>query len=381
MSPPRPLDVDHTLPEQGMILRAHDLDVQEHVAFQRARSVCMQHKCRIAGAAVAHNAPPVQVQAEDLEAGMAVDGPGHACHPVTVSNRVAVVTKGHGMPTVQLLYHLWTHRSASRHHGHKQHPHSIDPVAASLAVPTEGYAGSHIVASRTEEDDSVRAPRWRAYQLTLEAPAVPAELGTLACIDRRSTISSAETEVRLEEGRLQIREASARITDIFSEQANITEPIPRARIIETQQGPVGTAPPMTPYRSFMRTYPRTDPAQEEPRALAPAAQAARALAVPAAVFPRQAIHPKAGSGPSSFPYQRVGPPDMKPCCCLSICRSVEAVWIKERVVHDALQSQSQSRPQSQSQSQSSISISISIPLVFVPPDVQPRTRGKTYRWD
>ena len=48
MSPPRPLDVDHTLPEQGMILRAHDLDVQEHVAFQRARSVGMQHKCRIA---------------------------------------------------------------------------------------------------------------------------------------------------------------------------------------------------------------------------------------------------------------------------------------------------------------------------------------------
>ena len=43
----------------------------------------------------------------------------------------------------------------------------------------------------------------------------------------------------------------------------------------------------------------------------------------------KAGHPKAGSGPSSFPHQRVGPPDMKPCCCLSICRSVEAVWIKE----------------------------------------------------
>jgi hypothetical protein len=49
---------------------------------------------------------------------------------------------------------------------------------------------------------------------------------------------------------------------------------------------------MTPYRSFMRTYPRTDPAQEEPRALAPVAQAARAPAVKAqatAVFPRHAI--------------------------------------------------------------------------------------------
>ena len=119
---------------------------------------------------------------------------------------------------------------------------------------------------------------------------MPAELGTLACIDRRSTISSAETEVRLEEGRLQIREASARITDIFSEQANITEPIPRERIIEPQQGPIGTAPAMTPYRSFMRTYPRTDPTQVEPRALAPVAQAARAPGVQAtAVFPRQAI--------------------------------------------------------------------------------------------
>ena len=310
MSPPRPLDVDHTLPEQGMILRAHGLNVQEHVAFQRARSVCMQHKCRIAGAAVAHNAPRIKVQGEDLEAGMAVDGPGHADHPVTVSNRVAVVTKGHGMPTAQPLYHLWTHRSASRRRPrHKQHPHSIDPVAASLAVPTEGYAGSHILASRTEEDDSVRAPRWRADQVTLEAPAVPAELGTLACIDRRSTISSAETEVRLEEGRLQIREASARITDIFSEQANITEPIPRERIIEPQQGPVGTAPPMTPYRSFMRTYPRTDPAQEEPRALAPVAQAARAPAVKAqatAVFPRQAI-PRQVRDPAHFRTNALDP--------------------------------------------------------------------------
>ena len=312
MSPPRPLDVDHTLPEHGMILHAHDLDVQEHVAFQRARSVCMQHKCPIAGgargAAVAHNAPPV-LQAEDLEAGMAVDGPGHEDHPVTVSNRVAVVTKGHGMPTAKPLYHLWTHRSASRHHRHKQHPHSIDPVAASLAVPTEGYAGSHLLASRTEEDDSVRAPRWRAYQLTLEAPAVPAELGTLACIDRRSTISSAETEVRLEEGRLQIREASARITDIFSEQANITEPIPRDRIIEPQQGPVGTAPAMTPYRSFMRTYPRTDPAQEEPRALAPVAPAARAPAVKAqatAVFPRRAI-PRPVRDPAHFRTNALDP--------------------------------------------------------------------------
>ena len=141
----------------------------------------------------------------------------------------------------------------------------------------------------TDEDDSVRAPRWRAYQFTLEALAVPAELGTLACIDRRSTISSAETEVRLEEGRLQIREPSARITDILSDQANITEPIPRERIIEPQQGPVGTAPAMTPYRSFMRTYPRP---QEEPRALAPVTQAARAPAVKAqatAVFRRHAI--------------------------------------------------------------------------------------------
>jgi hypothetical protein len=46
----------------------------------------------------------------------------------------------------------------------------VDRMRA-LFVPGAGYAGSHLLASRTEEDDSVRAPRWRAYQLTLEAPA------------------------------------------------------------------------------------------------------------------------------------------------------------------------------------------------------------------